>query len=105
LPASARHAGAKQDQRVYSASSSKASAQDLPQKRRTLSSGFSQYQHEPLGGRLWRVGTDAPLIDAAIETAAEAAAEATTSGSMGALLSAELSCIVSKLTPLQAARQ
>ena len=41
-------------QRVNSASSSKPSAHSLPQKRRTLSSGFSQYQHEPFGGRLWR---------------------------------------------------
>jgi hypothetical protein len=35
---------------VYSASSSKASAHSLPQKRRTLSRGFSQYQQEPFGG-------------------------------------------------------
>jgi hypothetical protein len=41
-------------QRVNSASSSKPSAHSLPQKRRTLSSGFSQYQHDPFGGRLWR---------------------------------------------------
>jgi len=27
----------------------------LPQKRRTLSSGFSQYQHEPFGGSDWRL--------------------------------------------------
>jgi hypothetical protein len=79
--------------RLYSASSSNESAQDLPQKRRTLSSGFSQYQHEPLGGRLARAGTAAALLEAAAI------------GSTGTLLSGTLSCIVSKVTPLPAARQ
>jgi hypothetical protein len=65
----------------------------LPQKRRTLSSGFSQYQHEPLGGRLARAGTGAALLEAAA------------TGSTGTLLSGTLSCIVSKITPLPAARQ
>src|SRR5471032_672684 len=45
-------------QRVNSSSSSKASAHSLPQKRRTLSSGLSQYQQAPLGGRFFRVRTD-----------------------------------------------
>ena len=71
-------------QRVYSASSSNESAQDLPQKRRTLSSGLSQYQQAPLGGRLRRVGKG---------------------GSTGTLLSGKDSCVVSKLTPLPAARR
>jgi hypothetical protein len=69
---------------VYSASSSKDSAQVLPQKRRTLSSGFSQYQHEPLAGRLWREG-----IGRAVATA----------GSGVAVLSGKLSCIVSTIPP------
>jgi hypothetical protein len=54
---------------VYSASSSNESAQSLPQKRRTLSSGFSQYQHDPFGGSICRVlggagigGTTLPLM-------------------------------------------
>jgi len=64
---------------LYSASSSNESAQDLPQKRRTLSSGFSQYQHEPLGGRLRRAGTGVALIEAA------------TIGSTGTLVSGTLS--------------
>jgi hypothetical protein len=46
---------------VYSASSSNESAQSLPQKRRTLSSGFSQYQHDPFGGNIWRVLGDAGI--------------------------------------------
>jgi hypothetical protein len=77
---------------VYSASSSNESEQDLPQKRRTLSSGFSQYQHAPLGGKARRVGTGVPVIDAA------------TSGSTAAPLSGKLSCVVSKVTPLPATR-
>jgi hypothetical protein len=55
-----RSARRRSTQRVNSASSSKASEQDLPQKRRTLSSGFSQYQHDPFGGRLRRAGTGVP---------------------------------------------
>jgi hypothetical protein len=39
---------------VYSASSSNDAAQSLPQKRFTLSSGFSQYQHDPFGGNVCR---------------------------------------------------
>lgn len=73
-------------QRVYSASSSKAAAQVLPQKRRTASSGFSQYQHEPLGGKLCREG---------IARAAPA-----TSGSAAPFLSGKLSCIDSTIYPL-----
>jgi hypothetical protein len=73
---------------VYSASSSKASVQSLPQKRRTLSTGFSQYQHEPLGGRLSRVGRACPAADAALVGI----------GSGAAMLSfITLSCIVSKV--------
>jgi hypothetical protein len=91
-----RAVAAAQRQRVYSASSSNESAQDLPQKRRTLSSGLSQYQHAPFGGRLSRAGAGvvagAALIAAAI-------------GSTDALLSGTLSCIVSKVTPLPATRQ
>jgi hypothetical protein len=71
---------------VNSASSSNASAQSLPQKRRTLSSGFSQYQHEPLAGKLWRGRTGAD--------------GATACGSAVALLFGKLSCIVSKIHPL-----
>jgi hypothetical protein len=66
---------------VYSASSSKASAQSLPQKRRTLSSGFSQYQQEPFGGKLWRAG--------------KGRAATVAIGSAGAFWSGKLSCIVS----------
>jgi len=72
---------------VYSASSSNASVQFLPQKRRTLSSGFSQYQHEPLGGKLRRVG---------LACAATAAIGSAITPSTG-----KLSCIVSKITPNQ----
>lgn len=73
-------------QRVNSASSSNAAAQVLPQKRRTLSSGFSQYQHDPLAGRLSRDGSGrrAP----------------STGGSTAIPLSGKLSCIVSKVHPL-----
>jgi hypothetical protein len=73
---------------VNSASSSKESAQDLPQKRRTLSSGFSQYQHDPLAGRLSREGM-APAATAAM------------GGSAGNPLSGKLSCVVSKIHPLR----
>jgi hypothetical protein len=72
-------------QRVYSASSSNESAQPLPQKRRTLSSGFSQYQQDPLAGRLRRVGiarTAVAVIGSAIT-----------------LSFGKLSCIVSKIHP------
>ncbi|MEW6373202.1 MAG: hypothetical protein AB1584_19950 [Pseudomonadota bacterium] len=72
-------------QRVYSASSSKESAQPFPQKRRTLSSGFSQYQQEPLAGKLRRVG---------MVRAADAA-----NGSAITLSFGKLSCIVSKIHP------
>jgi hypothetical protein len=74
---------------VYSASSSNESVQVLPQKRRTLSSGFSQYQQEPLGGKLRRVGL------------ACAAAAAATMGSAIAVSPVKLSCIVSKITSNQ----
>jgi hypothetical protein len=72
-------------QRVYSASSSKASVQSLPQKRRTLSTGFSQYQHDPFGGKLRRVGRPGVALAA--------------SGSPDALSFITLSCIVSKVYP------
>jgi len=72
-------------QRVYSASSSNESAQPFPQKRRTLSSGFSQYQQEPLAGKLRRVG---------MVRAADAA-----NGSAITLSFGKLSCIVSKIHP------
>ncbi|MEW7848389.1 hypothetical protein AB2N08_06780 [Massilia aurea] len=65
---------------MNSASSSKASAQGLPQNRRTLSSGFSQYQHDPLAGRLARLGM-----------ALTAAAAETDGGSKGRPLSGKLS--------------
>jgi len=81
-------------QRVYSASSSNELAQDLPQKRRTLSSGLSQYQHAPFGGRLMRAGAG---VGAALSEAA--------TGSTDTLVSGTLSCIVSKVTPLPATRQ
>jgi len=81
-------------QRVYSASSSNELAQDLPQKRRTLSSGLSQYQHAPFGGRLCRAGAG---VGAALNAAA--------TGSTDTLVSGTLSCIVSKVTPLPATRQ
>ena len=74
---------------MYSASSSKESAHGLPQKRRTLSSGFSQYQHDPLAGRLARVG----MPDALAATLASG-------GSTGRALSGKLSCVVSKFHPL-----
>jgi len=74
---------------VYSASSSKESVQVLPQKRRTLSTGFSQYQQDPLGGKLRRVGR------------AWAAAAAAAMGSAIAVSPAKLSCIVSKITSNQ----
>jgi hypothetical protein len=61
----------------------------LPQKRRTLSSGFSQYQHDPLAGRLWREGVGG--------------ATAATIGSAAAFLSGKLSCIVSTIPPYPAA--
>lgn len=88
------------NQRVYSASSSKAAEQLLPQKRRTLSSGLSQYQHAPLGGRLKRAGTAA--VPAAVAT--DAATDAATRGS-GTLWSGKLSCVVSKITPLPHVRR
>jgi hypothetical protein len=57
----------------------------LPQKRRTLSSGFSQYQHEPLAGKLWRdrTGANGGASDVAVS----------------ASLSGKLSCIVSTIHP------
>jgi len=80
-------------QRVNSASSSNEAAQDLPQKRRTLSSGFSQYQHDPLGGRLARAGAAADAVpEAAIETAL--------GGSTVSPLSEKFSRVVSKIHPL-----
>jgi hypothetical protein len=72
---------------VYSASSSKASVQSLPQKRRTLSTGLSQYQHEPFGGRLTREGL---ACTAAAGGDSEAAPSFIT-----------LSCIVSKVHSLR----
>jgi hypothetical protein len=71
---------------VNSASSSNASEQGLPQNRRTLSRGFSQYQHDPLGGNVKRDGKAPPGT--------------LTSGSDATLLSGKLSCIVSKIHPL-----
>jgi hypothetical protein len=72
-------------QPVNAASSSKPSAHSLPQKRRTLSSGFSQYQHDPFGGRLWRERTGNS------GGAAGASALASFSG--------KLSCTVPKISP------
>ena len=65
--------------------------QSLPQKRRTLSTGLSQYQHDPFGGRLTRDGLACTL-------AAGIASDA-------APLSLTLSCIVSKVYPLPATHQ
>jgi hypothetical protein len=76
---------------VYSASSSNESAQDLPQKRLTLSSGLSQYQQAPFGGKLRRAG--ALLLGA------------TAIGSTDTLVSGKLSCVVSKIPPLPAAHE
>ena len=76
--------------RVNSASSSKASVQSLPQKRRTLSTGLSQYQHEPFGGKLTRDGRDC--------------AAAAGSASESPLSFITLFSIVSKVHPLPAAR-
>ena len=73
---------------MNSASSSKEAAQLLPQKRRTLSSGFSQYQHEPFAGRLARDGI--PGV---------ATATAASTGSAASPLSGKLSCVVSKIYP------
>jgi hypothetical protein len=59
-------------QPVYWASSSKDDAQSRPQKRFTLSSGFSQYQQEPFGGNFCRgcsVAAIAGIIDGIIDTA------------------------------------
>jgi hypothetical protein len=72
---------------VNSASSSNAAEHGLPQNRRTLSSGFSQYQHEPFGGKVKRDGSAPP-------------ATLTSGGSDATLLSGKLSCIVSKIHPL-----
>ena len=74
-------------QRVNSASSSKPSAHSLPQKRRTLSSGFSQYQHDPFGGRLWR-GRSGGNGGATVASA-----------SVSVSLSGKLSCTVPKIPP------
>jgi hypothetical protein len=40
--------------------------QSLPQKRRTLSSGLSQYQHDPLGGKACRLSDGAALSAGAV---------------------------------------
>ena len=59
--------------------------QSLPQKRRTLSTGLSQYQHDPFGGRLTRDG----LVCTPVAGIASDAAP----------LLITLSCIVSKVPP------
>lgn len=69
---------------VKLASSSKPSAHSLPQNRRTLSSGFSQYQHEPFGGKLWR---------------GRGGANGGADASMLASSSGKLSCTVPKIPP------
>ncbi|VXC37451.1 hypothetical protein MASSI9I_60414 [Massilia sp. 9I] len=60
----------------------------MPQKRRTLSSGFSQYQHDPFAGRLARDGMT------------EGTATAASTGSVASPFSGKLSCVVSKIHPL-----